>query len=211
MSLSIGIVGLPNVGKSTTFNALTHAQHAQVANYPFTTIKPNRAIVLIPDSRVEKLQAFVQVPNAIHATIEFVDIAGLVKGASRGEGLGNQFLGNIRDSDAIVHVVRCLDEVNISYIHQKPDPRADIEIVDVELIMADLQQLERKIERLLRQVKGSKNFSPVLEVARVLQDHLHKGEPVSAYFESGKRRFPKSKPGNAILDWKTRHLRCKRG
>jgi len=147
MALSIGIIGLPNVGKSTVFNALTGAQNAQVANYPFCTIKPNRAVVQVPDGRVEKLIELVEVPNAIHTTIEFLDIAGLVKGASAGEGLGNQFLGNIRDTSAIVHVVRCFDDPNVVHVSGALDPRGDIEIVNLELVLADLQQLERKIER----------------------------------------------------------------
>ena len=129
MSLNIGIIGLPNVGKSTTFNALTQAQNAEVANYPFCTIKPNKAIVPIPDLRLDHLHDLVRVTNKIYATIEFTDIAGLVKGASQGEGLGNQFLGNIRDADAIIHVVRCFDDPNVVHINPQPEPRADIEIV----------------------------------------------------------------------------------
>ena len=123
MSLSIGIVGLPNVGKSTVFNALTGAQNAAVANYPFCTIESNRAIVPLRDPRLENLQARVGVPNIIYATIEFVDIAGLVKGASQGEGLGNQFLANIRDTDAIVHVVRGFDDPNVVHVSGEIDPR----------------------------------------------------------------------------------------
>ena len=181
MGLSIGIVGLPNVGKSTAFNALTKTQNAQVANYPFCTIKPNHAIVPLPDERLEKLQELLGVPNIIHATVEFVDIAGLVKGASRGEGLGNQFLANIRDTDAIVHVVRCFDDPNVVHISETPDPREDIEIINIELMMADLQQLERKIERLISQVKGDRKMLPVLETARILQDHLGRWGPVSTF------------------------------
>ncbi len=123
MPLNIGLVGLPNVGKSTLFNALTRTQNALVANYPFATIEPNRAIVPVPDARVETLQQLVGVPNAIHATVEFVDIAGLVRGASQGEGLGNQFLAHIRDVNAIVHVVRCFDDPNVVHVSETPDPR----------------------------------------------------------------------------------------
>jgi len=183
MSLSIGIIGLPNVGKSTVFNALSGAQIAQVANYPFCTIKPNRAIVPVPDPRVEKLRELVKVPNSIHATVEFVDIAGLVKGASHGEGLGNQFLGNIRDTAAILHVVRCFDDPNVVHVSPTLDPREDIEVINLELILADNQQLERKIERLESQAKGDKKVIPMLELARRLQDHLNTGQPVSNFPE----------------------------
>src|SRR3989304_8655177 len=124
MALSIGILGLPNVGKSTTFNALTKEQLAQVANYPFCTIEPNRAIVPLPDERVETLAGLVGVGQAIHVTVEFIDIAGLVKGASHGEGLGNQFLGQIRDTDAILHVVRCFDDPNVVHVSPTLDPRS---------------------------------------------------------------------------------------
>ena len=184
MSLQIGIVGLPNVGKSTTFNALTKAQNAEVASYPFCTIKPNRAIVPIPDTRVEGLRERAGRPNAIHTTIEFVDIAGLVKGASRGEGLGNQFLANIRDVDLIVHIVRCFEDLNVAHISPNLDPRYDIEVVETELILADLEQIDRKIERLSSQVKGDrKTFGPQMSLAEQLRDHLDSNKPV-AQFES---------------------------
>lgn len=189
MSLSIGIVGLPNVGKSTTFNALTRAQTAQVANYPFCTIQPNKAIVPVPDERVEKLAELVGVERTIHVTIEFVDIAGLVKGASRGEGLGNQFLGNIRDTNAIVHVVRCFEDPNVVHISEKPDPRSDIEIVNTELALADLQQLERKIEKLAKQAKGDKKIAPVLQMAQRLQDYLNTGKHISLFPDRDKETF----------------------
>jgi ribosome-binding ATPase len=181
MGFSIGIVGLPNVGKSTAFNALTKTQNAVVANYPFCTIKPNHAIVPLPDQRLDRLQVIVGVPNKIHATVEFVDLAGLVKGASQGEGLGNQFLANIRDTDAIVHVVRCFDDPNVVHVSERPDPLEDIEIINIELMMADLQQLERKIERLLSAVKGDRKMLPMLEMARALQDHLARENPISSF------------------------------
>ncbi len=181
MALSIGIVGLPNVGKSTTFNALTRAQHAATENYPFCTIEPNRAIVPLPDGRLNKLAELTAVPKAIQATIEFVDIAGLVSGASRGEGLGNQFLGQIRDTAAIVHVVRCFDDDNVVHVNPNPEPRNDIEVVNTELILADLQQLERKIERLTTQVKGDKKAIPLLALAQKLEDHLERNRPISSY------------------------------
>ncbi len=181
MSLNIGIVGLPNVGKSTTFNALTKEQNAQVANYPFCTIQPNKAIVPVPDDRLRRLAELVDVAEAIPATIEFMDIAGLVKGASQGEGLGNQFLGNIRDADAIIHVVRCFDDPNVVHVSAHPDPRADIEIINTELALADMQQLERKIERLEGQVKGDKKLRPMLELAHALHEHLGTGLPASHF------------------------------
>jgi len=181
MALSIGIVGLPNVGKSTTFNALTKAQLAAAENYPFCTIEPNRAVVPVPDARVGRLAELAGLSHVIHATVEFVDIAGLVRGASRGEGLGNQFLGHIRDTQAVVHVVRCFDDENVVHISEHPEPRVDIEIVNTELILADLQQLERKIERLSTQVKGDKSAIPLLDIAHTLQDHLERGGPVSTF------------------------------
>lgn len=181
MGLSIGIVGLPNVGKSSIFNALVKEQHAQVANYPFCTIHPNKAIVPVPDPRVEKLRELVNVGRAIHTTIEFVDIAGLVQGASQGEGLGNQFLANIRDTDAILHVVRCFEDVNVAHIAAAIDPHGDIEIVELELVLADLQQLERKIERLSSALKGDKKLLPVMDAAQKLQEHLSQGKPASTF------------------------------
>lgn len=181
MSLSMGIVGLPNVGKSTLFNALTKTQNAEAANYPFCTIEPNKAVVTVPDSRMDGLAKMVGVDNIIHATIEFVDVAGLVKGASQGEGLGNKFLGNIRDVDAILHVVRCFDDPGVLHIRDKPAPREDIEIINTELALADYEQLERKIEKLERQVKGDRDLKPVLDLALQLKDYLATGTPLWAY------------------------------
>jgi GTP-binding protein YchF len=189
MTLSIGIVGLPNVGKSTTLNALTKAQNAEVANYPFCTIHPNRAVVPVPDDRVDKLVELAKVGRAVYATIEFVDIAGLVKGASHGEGLGNQFLGHIRDTAAILHVVRCFEDVNVAHVSAQIDPRLDIETVTMELALADLQQLDRKIERLESQVKGDKACRPVLELAHALRAHLNDGKPASLFPERESEAF----------------------
>ncbi|MDF1500550.1 MAG: redox-regulated ATPase YchF [Anaerolineales bacterium] len=190
MSLSIGIVGLPNVGKSTTFNALTKAQNAEVASYPFCTIEPNRAIVPIPDARVRTIQETAGRPSSIFATIEFVDIAGLVKGASRGEGLGNKFLANIRDVDLIVHIVRCFDDPNVPHVSGEPDPLNDIAVVTTELMLADLQQLERKLERLESQVKGDpKTYLPIQALAQRLYEHLDSGKPISTHAEKGKPVF----------------------
>lgn len=181
MALSIGIVGLPNVGKSTTFNALTEAQNAQVANYPFCTIEPNKAIVAVPDPRVDKLAELVKPERVVYTTVEFVDIAGLVRGASKGEGLGNQFLANIRETSAIVHVVRCFDDPNVIHVTTKPDPREDIDVINLELILADLQQIDNKVERLSRLVKGDRKLQPVYDLALELKEMLESGKPVRAY------------------------------
>ncbi len=189
MSFSIGIVGLPNVGKSTVFNALTGAQNALVANYPFCTIQPNRAIVALPDPRLDRLGQLVKVPEVIHASVEFVDIAGLVKGAHKGEGLGNQFLGHVRDTAAILHVVRCFDDPNVVHINVQPSPRLDIEVITVELALADLQQLERKLERLQSAVKADRKLAAVLEMCLRLQEHLAQGQPASRFPEAGEEHF----------------------
>jgi GTP-binding protein YchF len=187
--LSAGIVGLPNVGKSTAFNALTKAQNAQVANYPFCTIESNRAIVPLRDPRLEKLQTLVGVPDIIYATIEFVDIAGLVKGASQGEGLGNQFLSNIRDTDAIVHVVRGFDDPNVIHVSGEINPREDIEIITIELALADMAQLERKIIKLESEIKGDKKLIPTFELSKSLREHLALGKPVATHPESDSAVF----------------------
>ncbi len=181
MPLQIGIVGLPNVGKSTLFNVLTQAQNAEVANYPFCTIEPNQALVPVPDDRLDKLAEMVGVKNSIKTTIEFLDIAGLVQGASRGEGLGNQFLGSIRNTDALLHVVRCFEDPNVVHISDHPDPEQDIEIVQVELILSDLEQITKKIEKLSRQIKGDKKLRSSLEMAELIQKHLQSGSPLSIF------------------------------
>lgn len=189
MGLSVGIIGLPNVGKSTVFNALTGAQNAEVANYPFCTIKPNHAIVPVPDGRVEKLAEMVNVPNSIHATIEFFDIAGLVAGASKGEGLGNRFLANIRDTAAVVHVVRCFDDPNVVHVSAELNPSEDVEVVNLELVLSDLEQLERKIERLLSQAKADVSIRPLIEFYSKLKDHFAAGEPARSFPDRSKDEF----------------------
>lgn len=181
MALSIGIVGLPNVGKSTTFNALTEAQNAEAANYPFCTIEPNKAIVTVPDERLHKLTEIAKPNKVLNATIEFVDIAGLVKGASKGEGLGNQFLGNIRETAAIVHVVRCFEDDNVVHVNAKPDPKDDIETINTELVLSDLQQLEKKIERTSKQLKGDKKLQGQLDLANELKTHFESGKWAAAF------------------------------
>ena len=148
MGLGVGIVGLPNVGKSTTFNALTKAQNAQTENYPFCTIEPNKAIVPVPDKRLDELAKIVNPDKIQHSTIDFVDIAGLVRGASKGEGLGNQFLSNIREVEVILHMVRCFEDGNIVHVEGDVNPLRDIEIIETELIYADISQLEKKLKDL---------------------------------------------------------------
>lgn len=184
MGLSVGIVGLPNVGKSTTFNALTKAQNAESANYPFCTIEPNKAIVPVPDSRLNELAKIVN-PNKIqYSTIEFVDIAGLVKGASKGEGLGNKFLSNIRETELILHIVRCFDDENITHVEGGVDPIRDIDIINTELILADIEQLNKKVERLTREAKANaKGAKESLEMANLLLSHLNEAKPASSFSE----------------------------
>ena len=155
--MKLGIVGLPNVGKSTLFNAITNAG-AESANYPFCTIDPNVGVVAVPDARLMQLSEMYHPKKTCHAVIEFVDIAGLVKGASKGEGLGNKFLGNIRATDAIVHVVRCFDDDNVIHVEGSTDPLRDIDTIDLELVMADLEMVERRIDRAKKAAKGDKKY-----------------------------------------------------
>ena len=152
--LRAGIVGLPNVGKSTLFNALTATKNAQSANYPFCTIEPNVGVVVVPDERLQVLSDLCKAKEIIPTVIEFVDIAGLVKGASKGEGLGNQFLHNIREVDAIIQVVRCFDDENTIHVEGKVDPISDIETINTELALADLASIERRLQRISKQAKG---------------------------------------------------------
>ena len=181
MGLGVGIVGLPNVGKSTTFNALTKAQNAQAENYPFCTIEPNKAIVPVPDKRLDELAKIVNPDKIQHSTIDFVDIAGLVRGASKGEGLGNQFLSNIREVEVILHMVRCFEDGNIVHVEGDVNPLRDIEIIETELIYADISQLEKKIERLKKQSKGSKEAAASLVIAEELYAHIGELQPVKTF------------------------------
>lgn len=181
MSLSVGIVGLPNVGKSTLFNALTRAQNAEAANYPFCTIEPNKATVPVADERVERLAELCKSGRIIHATVDFTDIAGLVRGASKGEGLGNQFLGNIRECDAILEVVRCFDNDDVVHVEGSVDPVRDIGIIETELVLADLQSLEKRLDRLSRQARADKSLAKEVEAMKALQAHMDGGAPARTF------------------------------
>ena len=178
--MKLGIIGLPNVGKSTLFNAITNAG-AQSANFPFCTIEPNVGMVTVPDERVDFLAGLYNPKKVTNAVIEFVDIAGLVKGASKGEGLGNKFLGDIRTTDAIVHVVRCFDDENIIHVEGGADPRRDIDIIDMELILADMEMIERRIDKAQKAAKGDKKFLHEAEVFKALYEHLNDGKSARSF------------------------------
>ena len=179
--LRAGIVGLPNVGKSTLFNALTAQSNALAANYPFATIEPNVGVVPVPDERLEPLSKLVRTNNIVPATVEFVDIAGLVRGASKGEGLGNQFLANIRETDAVIQVVRCFEDENVVHVEGSVNPRRDIETIQIELALADLASVERRRERAQKTAKGGdKAARAEIEVLDKLLPALSEGLPARA-------------------------------
>ena len=196
MSLAVGIVGLPNVGKSTLFNALTKKQQAAAENYPFCTIEPNTAVVEVEDKRLDALAQIVNPAQIIKATVDFTDIAGLVKGASKGEGLGNKFLANIRECDAILHVVRCFENEDIIHVQEGGnksapiDPVGDAEVIETELILADMEQLQRRYDKVKKEAQAKPPLRPEAEACAALLKHLEEGHPV--------RSFPR-KDGDAIL------------
>ena len=186
--MKLGIVGLPNVGKSTLFNAITSTKNAQAANYPFCTIEPNSGIVAVPDERLDKLAEVWQTDKKTPAVVEFVDIAGLVKGASQGAGLGNKFLGHIRECDAIVHVVRCFDDDNIIHVVEdatKPvavDPEGDMDCIDTELILADLEMVQNRVARITKTAKsGNKTAAAELAWLKELETHLGEGKSARTF------------------------------
>lgn len=184
MALGVGIVGLPNVGKSTLFNALTRAQHAEAANYPFCTIEPNKATVPVSDTRLDALAKIVNPAQIIKATVDFIDIAGLVRGASKGEGLGNKFLANIREASAIIQVVRCFDDDDVVHVEGAIDPIRDIGIIETELVLADMQSLEKRIDRITRQARADKELRKEVEAMEPLLKHLDAGNPARTFERS---------------------------
>lgn len=176
MALKCGIVGLPNVGKSTLFNCLSNAK-AQAANFPFCTIEPNVGVITVPDERLAKLEELAKPQRVVPTTIEIVDIAGLVKGASKGEGLGNQFLSNIRECDAIIHVIRCFDDPNVVHVDGNVNPVRDKEVIDTELQLKDLESIDKKIQRLEKTAKGGdKDAAKGIEVLKVYKAHVESGK-----------------------------------
>lgn len=188
MGLKCGIVGLPNVGKSTLFNCLTSSQAAEAANYPFCTIEPNIGVVTVPDKRVDELVTLYNPKKIVKTVIEFVDIAGLVAGASKGEGLGNQFLSHIREVDAIIHIVRCFENENVIHVNNKVDPKADIEIIETELILKDIETLENRIQRTEKGLKsGDKKIKEEYESYLNLKKHLESGRLAKYYINEYKQ------------------------
>src|SRR6478736_5112271 len=192
MGFNCGIVGLPNVGKSTLFNALTATQAAQAANYPFCTIEPNVGRVAVPDARLDKLSAIANSAKIIPTQLEFVDIAGLVKGASKGEGLGNQFLANIREVDAIAHVLRCFEDGDVTHVQGSVDPVRDAEIVETELMLADLEGLEKRQIGLQKRAKnGDKDAAQQLVLIDPIVTALQAGKPARTAVPKGSEEAAK--------------------
>jgi GTP-binding protein YchF len=186
--MKLGMVGLPNVGKSTLFNALTNAGAAS-ANYPFCTIEPNVGIVSVPDERLDKLRDMYNPAKFTPAVLEFVDIAGLVKGASKGEGLGNKFLADIRETDAIVHVVRCFENTDIIHVDGNINPRRDIETISLELVFADIEMTDRRIDRAKKLLKGDKSVAAELEMLEALKIHLEEGKSARSFADFDSELF----------------------